>query len=753
MHLELIQAQNRRSEARLRSHIALTALTLIHRGLLLGVAAVRPNDFSMAYFVLFLVAHQRFGASSPAAASVQLAVAAIVAAVALLQDTVPEAADHACATGAVAWAPDVAVFVESCALLAFATYTRCTRRASGYTLLCDDTPRHIGPWARAASGCLSRLSGTVAPLVLGSIVAALLPGALGVPLWLAAHAALLGWALRRSITNALARRLRSLAQLYIALWLLLLYAQQFWFACGLRIGSSGGSNATTSFALLLPEADSERPSDAHPQSSPSPPLPPSPLPPLPPSPSPPPPDLVGAMVARVLGLSPEPWLVDTSASLLALLHAAALLAMLCLLHYSPTPTVADSYAGGHADVGADGTAGAMATAYTSHTRARIADGSCTAPLLADPGVPPLQAPPRASGSGLGYAPPLPPAAGSAAATSAGAASTSAALAAAPAAATPAAPADAFAAAPPPSGPRREPRKVEPLAAVAASGSAVCGAAVLAAWFALAPCLVSMGLLLVGLAALHACPAWPVRTPAATDAAAAVALRCGAIGSWRGERWMGGALVVAQLWAVAQYAAAIACLTETSGSPSWAAPHSPLAMVGLRCAPPLPALLLQPGTIAPLNMSLALAVQLGTVGLLAACLRAHLAAVALLSAASATSVTGGAVRTMSSSEVELTALDEDAAAPCATRRLLCAPAPLRALCRRVASPLRSARTVLLHALVWQAAKLPLLLVLLAGVSSCDLLHAGWLLLALALGATDARATRRRWPLLRAYPLAG
>ena len=110
----------------------------------------------------------------------------------------------------------------------------------------------------------------------------------------------------------------------------------------------------------------------------------------------------------VLGLSPEPWLVDPSASLLAPIHAAALLAMLCLLHYSPTPTVADSDAGGHADAGADGTAGATATAYTSHTRARIADGSCTAPLLADSGVPPLQAPPRASGSGLGYSPPLPP---------------------------------------------------------------------------------------------------------------------------------------------------------------------------------------------------------------------------------------------------------------------------------------------------------------------------------------------------------
>ena len=132
MYTEVIRVQDRR----LRSHIALTALTLIHRGLLLGVAAFRPGDISMAYLVLFLVAHQRFGASSSAAASVQLAVAAIVAAVALLQDTVPEAADHvACATGAVAWAPDVAVLVESCALLAFATYTRCTRRASGYTLI------------------------------------------------------------------------------------------------------------------------------------------------------------------------------------------------------------------------------------------------------------------------------------------------------------------------------------------------------------------------------------------------------------------------------------------------------------------------------------------------------------------------------------------------------------------------------------------------------------------------------------------
>ena len=276
---------------------------------------------------------------------------------------------------------------------------------------------------------------------------------------------------------------------------------------------------------------------------------------------------------------------------------------------------------------------------------------------------------------------------------------------------------------------------------------MCSAAVLAAWFALTPCFISMGLLIIGLAALHACPSWPVWTPVTADAAAAVALRCGAIGSLRGVQWMGGALVVAQLWTVAQYAIAIACLTDTSGSPSWAAPHSPLAMVGLRCAPPLPALLLQSGTTAPLNMSLALAAQLGAAVLLAACLRAHLAAVALLGAAS---VTGGAMRTTSSSEVELTAIDDDAAAaPSATRHLLCVPTPLRTICSRAASPLRSARTVLLQALVWHAAKPSLLLVLLAGVSSCDLLHAGWLLLALALGATDARATRRLWPLLRAY----
>ena len=49
------------------------------------------------------------------------------------------------------------------------------------------------------------------------------------------------------------------------------------------------------------------------------------------------------------------------------------------------------------------------------------------------------------------------------------------------------------------------------AAAAASGSAVCGAAVLGAWFALTPCFGSMGLLLIGLAALHACPSWPVWT--------------------------------------------------------------------------------------------------------------------------------------------------------------------------------------------------------------------------------------------------
>ena len=226
MHLELLRAQSRRSQARLRSRIALTTLTLVHRALLLAVAAFRPNDISVAYLVLFLVAHQRFGAASNSpVAFLQLAAAAIVAAVALLQDAVPEAGRVACTTGAVAWVPDVAVLVFSCALLAFAIYTRCTRRTSGYAL-CDAAPRHAGPWARAASGCLSRLSGTVAPLVLGSLAAALLPGALGMPLWLAAHAALLGWALRRSAPSPTAvvtlrrnaHRLRALAQLYIALW-------------------------------------------------------------------------------------------------------------------------------------------------------------------------------------------------------------------------------------------------------------------------------------------------------------------------------------------------------------------------------------------------------------------------------------------------------------------------------------------------------------------------------------------------------
>ena len=65
---------------------------------------------------------------------------------------------------------------------------------------------------------------------------------------------------------------------------------------------------------------------------------------------------------------------------------------------------------------------------------------------------------------------------------------------------------------PPPGPRRaSTRKVGPPAAAAASGSAVCGAAVHGAWFALTPCFGSMGLLLIGLAALHACPSWPVWT--------------------------------------------------------------------------------------------------------------------------------------------------------------------------------------------------------------------------------------------------
>ena len=218
------------------------------------------------------------------------------------------------------------------------------------------------------------------------------------------------------------------------------------------------------------------------------------------------------MVARVLGLSPEPWLVDPSASLLALVHAAALLAMLCLLHYTPAPTsaMADSDAGGDVDIGADATTCATAAAYTSRTRARIADGSCTAPLLADSGVSPLQARAGASGSGLGYSPPPPPAADSAAAMSAGAASTSAAFAAAPVA-IPAAAADPATAGLPPPGPRHASRKMGPLAAAAASGSAVCSAAVLAAWFALTPCFISMGLLIIGLAALHACPSWPVWT--------------------------------------------------------------------------------------------------------------------------------------------------------------------------------------------------------------------------------------------------
>ena len=172
MHLELIRAQSRRSQAGLRSHIALTTLTLVHRALLLAIATLRPNDISVAYLFLFLVAHQRASFSS-AAAFLQLAAAAIVAAAALLQEAMPEASHAPCATGVAAWVPDVAVLVESCALLAFATYTRYTRRSSDYALLCAAAPRHaVGPWAHAASGCVTHLSGTVAPLVLGSLAAA-----------------------------------------------------------------------------------------------------------------------------------------------------------------------------------------------------------------------------------------------------------------------------------------------------------------------------------------------------------------------------------------------------------------------------------------------------------------------------------------------------------------------------------------------------------------------------------------------------
>ena len=64
MDEEIVRAHQRRSKAGLRSHIAFTTLTLVHRVLLLAIAAFRPNDISVAYLFLFLVAHQRLGAAA-----------------------------------------------------------------------------------------------------------------------------------------------------------------------------------------------------------------------------------------------------------------------------------------------------------------------------------------------------------------------------------------------------------------------------------------------------------------------------------------------------------------------------------------------------------------------------------------------------------------------------------------------------------------------------------------------------------------
>ena len=192
---------------------ALPALTLLHRAVLLVVAVLRPSAISVAYLALFLLAHQRLGvAMDSVAALLQLAAAAIVAIAALVQTLDPAvvpSADHVvpCASGAAGWTPDVAVLAESCLLLAFGVHARCTR----------GRPREEVDSVLVATeddlGCFTGFGRTVVPLVLTALAAALLPGVLGLPLWLTAHAALLSWACRRPVLGpGLARRLPGLTQ-------------------------------------------------------------------------------------------------------------------------------------------------------------------------------------------------------------------------------------------------------------------------------------------------------------------------------------------------------------------------------------------------------------------------------------------------------------------------------------------------------------------------------------------------------------
>ena len=278
---------------------AVELLALLVRASLLAVAVLRPSTISFVYVALFAIAHQgpnaRLALHSSSLWMLTQHAAASVAALIGLLEAVGALPFHdpisACAIHNAPWAPDVAVLCISCIALGLALtirVIRCTSRAHVETDgTADGDERSDHPYGKIIIAWLTAAMGTVAPLILFALAAALQPGALGMVAWLGVHAILLVWATGAHVPPRVhVLWLPCLAKAYAAVWLLLLYLQQAWLACGGRTWLDAWLDAEWTMALRLSRAQ---------------------------------------------------WLRDPTADWYATLQAASLVAALCCLHYAGQP--------------------------------------------------------------------------------------------------------------------------------------------------------------------------------------------------------------------------------------------------------------------------------------------------------------------------------------------------------------------------------------------------------------------------------
>jgi hypothetical protein len=304
----------------------------------------------------------------------------------------------------------------------------------------------------------------------------------------------------------------------------------------------------------------------------------------------------------------------------------------------------------------------------------------------------------------------------------------------------------------------------------ASVSAFCAALLLILWAVIAPCVISLLLEIVGCAAMLCAPCWTFAPAIATPTLAA---KAGALAPFLpGSAWMLASQVLVVLWLLTQYA--VAATTSFIDSETLCFPSN-LARVGLGSCPPHPALL--PSSVPQASrLAFSMALQQLLTSLLAICVNVHRNATRRILSESVVepidAVTGRT--TDQAAEPRLDSSGEGAALDArqtTTARgadwsswirtaslMLEANAPewhrtLVVTWARIIWPTRrfgrglltSARQLAL----WHLDKLPMLMVLLAGVYAMDLLHFGWLLLFLVLGGSSPSGRRFCWPALLLY----